>query len=68
MANIGDARDRMGMVDSGIHALWKGAKAVGRARTVWVREGDNKAIHDVVTTSGPVTSSSSTGRATPTAP
>jgi RraA family protein len=48
VANIGDARDRMGMVDSGIHSLWKGAKAVGRARTVWVREGDNKAIHEVV--------------------
>jgi 4-hydroxy-4-methyl-2-oxoglutarate aldolase len=48
VANIGDARDRMGMVDSGIHALWKGAKAVGRARTVWVREGDNQAIHEVV--------------------
>ncbi len=48
VANIGDARNRMGMVDSGIHSLWKGAKAVGRARTVWVREGDNKAIHEVV--------------------
>ena len=48
VANIGDARDRMGMVDSGIHSLWKGAKAVGRARTVWVREGDNKAIHEVI--------------------
>lgn len=48
VANIGDARNRMGMVDSGIHSLWKGAKAVGRARTVWVREGDNKAIHEVI--------------------
>lgn len=48
VANIGDARSRMGMVDSGIHALWKGARAVGRARTVWVREGDNKAIHEVI--------------------
>ena len=37
VANIGDARNRMGMVDSGIHSLWKGAKAVGRARTVWTR-------------------------------
>ena len=48
VANIGDARDRMGMVDSGIHSVWKGAKAVGRARTVWAREGDNKAIHEVI--------------------
>lgn len=44
VANIGDARARMGMVDSGIHALWKGAHAVGRARTVWTRAGDNKAL------------------------
>lgn len=48
VANIGDTRDRMGMVDSGIHSLWRGAAIVGRARTVWVREGDNKAIHEVV--------------------
>lgn len=45
VANIGDARRRMGMVDSGIRALWKGARIVGRARTVWTRAGDNKALH-----------------------
>jgi len=45
VANIGDARDRMGMTDAGIHALWSGAKAVGWARTVWVPPGDNKLLH-----------------------
>ncbi|MCU4295856.1 DUF1932 domain-containing protein [Brevibacterium permense] len=46
VANIGDARDRMGMVDGGIRALWRGAKAVGRAHTVWVAPGDNKLLHE----------------------
>ncbi|MEV0087168.1 DUF1932 domain-containing protein [Saccharopolyspora sp. NPDC050642] len=53
VANIGDARDRMGMLDGGIHALWKGAKLVGRARTVWVRSGDNLAVHRAVAASRP---------------
>jgi 4-hydroxy-4-methyl-2-oxoglutarate aldolase len=44
VANIGDARDRMGMCDGGIHSLWQGAKIAGRARTVWTRSGDNEAI------------------------
>jgi RraA family protein len=48
VANIGDARQRMGMVDSGIHAMWKGARLVGRARTVWTRAGDNKAVHEAL--------------------
>jgi 4-hydroxy-4-methyl-2-oxoglutarate aldolase len=48
VANIGDARQRMGMVDSGIHAMWKGARLVGRARTVWTRAGDNKALHEAL--------------------
>lgn len=48
VANIGDARGRMGMVDSGIRSLWKGARAVGRARTVWTRAGDNKALHEAL--------------------
>jgi 4-hydroxy-4-methyl-2-oxoglutarate aldolase len=48
VANIGDARQRMGMVDSGIHAMWKGARVVGRARTVWTRAGDNKSLHEAL--------------------
>ncbi|MEU7817212.1 DUF1932 domain-containing protein [Pseudonocardia sp. NPDC049154] len=53
VANIGDARDRMGMLDGGIHALWKGARVVGRARTVWVRSGDNQALHRAIAVSRP---------------
>lgn len=49
VANVGDARGRMGMVDSGIRSMWKGARAVGRARTVWTRAGDNKALHEALT-------------------
>ncbi|NIL80392.1 NAD(P)-binding domain-containing protein [Rhodococcoides kroppenstedtii] len=48
VANIGDARDRMGMLDSGIRSMWKGARVVGRARTVWTRGGDNKALQAAV--------------------
>jgi 4-hydroxy-4-methyl-2-oxoglutarate aldolase len=53
VANIGDARDRMGMLDGGIHALWRGARLVGRARTVWVRSGDNQAVHRAVAVARP---------------
>ncbi|MFI6701563.1 NAD(P)-binding domain-containing protein [Streptomyces sp. NPDC050509] len=53
VANIGDARDRMGMLDGGIRALWKGARLVGRARTVWVRSGDNQALHRAIRISRP---------------
>ncbi|MGW0893150.1 RraA family protein [Saccharopolyspora sp. NPDC002578] len=53
VANIGDGRERMGVLDGGIRSLWKGARLVGRARTVWVRSGDNKAIHDAVQVSRP---------------
>ncbi|MER5388193.1 DUF1932 domain-containing protein [Saccharopolyspora sp. NPDC002686] len=53
VANIGDARDRMGMLDGGIHSLWKGARLVGRARTVSVRSGDNLAVQRAVAVSQP---------------
>ncbi|MFE3140730.1 NAD(P)-binding domain-containing protein [Streptomyces scopuliridis] len=53
VANIGDARDRMGMLDGGIRALWRGARLVGRARTVWVRSGDNQALHRAIAVSRP---------------
>lgn len=53
VANIGDARDRMGMLDGGIHSLWKGARLVGRARTVEVRSGDNQAVHRAVAAARP---------------
>jgi regulator of RNase E activity RraA/3-hydroxyisobutyrate dehydrogenase-like beta-hydroxyacid dehydrogenase len=47
-ANIGDATERLGLLDSGISALWPGARAVGRALTVWTRAGDNKALQQAV--------------------
>ncbi|MGO4421941.1 RraA family protein, partial [Streptomyces sp. MCAF7] len=47
-ANIGDAMDRLGLLDSGISAVWSSARAVGRALTVWTRAGDNQAIHEAL--------------------
>ncbi|WP_107096964.1 DUF1932 domain-containing protein [Streptomyces sp. NBRC 110028] len=52
-ANIGDARDRLGLVDSGISPLWAGARAVGRAVTVLTRAGDNRALHEALRVAGP---------------
>ncbi|GAA0307312.1 DUF1932 domain-containing protein [Kineococcus aurantiacus] len=53
VANIGDARERTGLMDSGIHALWKGARVVGRARTVRTRAGDNKVVSEALTRARP---------------
>ncbi|MCD1284350.1 DUF1932 domain-containing protein [Brevibacterium sp. CCUG 69071] len=53
VANIGDARQRMGMVDGGIRSLWTGAKAVGWAKTVCVPAGDNKFLHATLDTIEP---------------
>ncbi|MGW2169491.1 RraA family protein [Streptomyces sp. NPDC001705] len=47
-ANIGDAVDRMGLLDSAIRPMWPGARAIGRALTVWTRAGDNRALHEAV--------------------
>jgi regulator of RNase E activity RraA len=44
-ANIGDAMDRLGVLDSRIQAIWPGARIAGPALTVWTRAGDNAAIH-----------------------
>ena len=44
-ANIGDAMDRLGVADSAIQAIWKGARLAGPAFTVWTRPGDNQGIH-----------------------
>ncbi|MEU0840078.1 DUF1932 domain-containing protein [Streptomyces sp. NPDC005962] len=52
-ANIGDARDRLGLLDSGIRPLWSGARAVGRALTVLTRAGDNRAIHEALRIAAP---------------
>lgn len=52
-ANIGDATERLGLLDSGISALWPGARAVGRALTVWTRAGDNQALHQALKVAEP---------------
>lgn len=48
VANVGDAMDRLGVVDGGIHAMWKGARLAGPAFTVEVAAGDNAGIHEAI--------------------
>lgn len=50
VSQIGDVMDRLGLVDSAIVPVWKGARFVGRAVTVLTTAGDNKVIHDVIPT------------------
>lgn len=47
-ANIGDAMDRMGVVEAEIGPVWRGARIAGRAVTVEVAEGDNAGIHAAI--------------------
>lgn len=49
-ANIGDAMERLGVMDPAIHPVWNGARCVGTAHTVWTRAGDNLYIHEALTT------------------
>ncbi|MEU9781104.1 RraA family protein [Streptomyces phaeochromogenes] len=44
VANLGDALDRLNIVDGGISPVWRGAKAVGTALPVLTVAGDNKAV------------------------
>lgn len=44
VANLGDALDRLNIVDGGISPIWHGAKAVGSALPVLTVAGDNKAV------------------------
>jgi regulator of RNase E activity RraA len=48
VANIGDAMDRLGLLDSRIQGVWAGARLAGPALTVWTRAGDNAAIHEAI--------------------
>lgn len=48
-ANIGDAMDRLGILDSAIGSVWPGGRVAGPAFTVWTRPGDNLAIHAALT-------------------
>lgn len=52
-ANIGDAMERLGVMDAAIQPVWPGARCVGTAHTVWTRAGDNKYIHEALTTVQP---------------
>lgn len=44
-ANVGDAMNRLNLMDSGIATQWATGRCVGPALTVLTREGDNLAIH-----------------------
>jgi RraA family protein len=47
-ANVADAMDRLGVLDSRIKAVWPNATVVGPAYTVWTRAGDNKFLHEAL--------------------
>jgi regulator of RNase E activity RraA len=47
-ANVADAMDRLGALDSRIKPVWAGATIAGPAYTVWTRAGDNKFLHEAV--------------------
>ena len=44
-ANVGDAMDRLNLMDTGIASQWATGRCVGPALTVLTRDGDNLAIH-----------------------
>ncbi|PRY10832.1 DUF1932 domain-containing protein [Kineococcus rhizosphaerae] len=44
VANVGDARDRLGLLAGRIRAVWPGARVVGRALPVFCRKGENIGI------------------------
>lgn len=47
-ANIGDAMERLGAMDSAIRPMFPGARIAAPAYTILTRAGDNKAIHDAL--------------------
>ena len=53
VANVGDAMDRLGVLDSRIQAIWHGAQLAGPALTVWTRAGDNAAVHEALAIARP---------------
>ena len=52
-ANVSDAMERLGVLDSRIRAAWPGAAVVGPAFTVWTRAGDNKVLHEALSQAQP---------------
>ncbi|MFJ6538442.1 hypothetical protein ACIQH5_19620 [Paenarthrobacter sp. NPDC091711] len=53
VANIGDAMDRLNLMDAAIKSQWDGARCVGPALTVLTRDGDNLAIHRALDDASP---------------
>ncbi|OII11490.1 methyltransferase [Curtobacterium sp. MCBA15_009] len=53
VANIGDAMQRLGVVDAEIGPVWRGARTAGTARTVEVAGGDNAGVHEALDTLRP---------------
>lgn len=51
--NIGDAMDRLGLLDSRIKPIWRSDRVVGPAFTVWTRSGDNAYIHRALSEAAP---------------
>ncbi|SFS73931.1 DUF1932 domain-containing protein [Saccharopolyspora flava] len=47
-AAIGDARERLGIIDPRVQSVWPGAHIAGRAFPVLCRPGDNKGIHQAL--------------------
>jgi len=52
-ANIGDARQRLGLLASAIRPMWPGAAVVGRAHTVFCRAGENLGLTQALETARP---------------
>lgn len=51
--NIGDAMERLGVLDSAIKTVWPGGRVAGPAFTVWTRAGDNAYIHRALDEAAP---------------
>ncbi|WP_018762586.1 RraA family protein [Arthrobacter sp. 135MFCol5.1] len=51
--NIGDAMERLGILDSSIKPVWPGARLAGPAFTVWTRAGDNAYLHRALAEAAP---------------
>lgn len=52
-ANLGDAMDRLFVMQAAIKPVWPGARVVGPAFCVLTAPGDNKAIHSAVDAAAP---------------
>lgn len=47
-SQLGDAMDRLNIIDGAIAPVWRSKGFVGRAVTVYVAPGDNKSIHELI--------------------